>query len=96
MNELTDAATQKHLCILVRYYSDKKDNIQTSFMSLLPVIETIGQILFNKIVGKLSAVGQSFKNCIRFVSDGPVSIVGSKNSVWSRIKNNSPNCAEMK
>ena len=36
VDESTDIGTQKHLCILLRFYCDKKDKIRTEFLSLVP------------------------------------------------------------
>ena len=90
------AGTQKHLSILARFYCDKKDKIRTEFLSLVPVIQASAQILFEKIAEETAAFGQTLSNCIGFASDGVSCMVGNNNSVWSRIKNESPNCVQMK
>ena len=96
VDESTDIGTQKHLCILVRFYCDKKDKIRTEFLSLAPVIEASAQILFEKIAEEIAAFGQTLSNCIGFASNGASCTVGNNNAVWSRIKNESPNCVQMK
>ena len=79
VDKSVDVATQKQHYILVQFYCEKKVSIQTMFLSLVPVIETIGQILSDKIVQELTAVGQTLKNCIGFASDGAASMVGGRN-----------------
>ena len=97
MDKSTEVANQKHLSILVRFYCDKKDSIQTAFLSHVPVIETdLAQILFDKIVRELTAVCKTLKNCIGFASDEATSMVRGKNSVRSRINNDSQNCVQIK
>ena len=91
VDESTDIGTQKHLCILMRFYCDKKDKIRTEFLSLAPLIEAFAQILFEKIAQEIAAFGQTLSNCIEFTSDGASCILKNNNSVWSRIKNESPN-----
>ena len=96
VDETADVATQKHICIIVRFYCDKKDNIQTVFRSLVPVFETTALILFYIVVGEITKVGQIPRICIGFASEGAAPMVGGNNSMWLRIKNESPNCVQIK
>jgi hypothetical protein len=94
IDESTDIATQKHLCIVVRYLNN--DIIKTSFLGLIPVTETTGEAIFKHITDELAAYNQSLDNCIGFASDGAAAMVGCNNSVWTRIKSAAPNCVQMK
>ena len=96
IDKSTDIAIQKNLCILVRFYCDKIYRIQTAFLSLVSVVETTAQVLFDKIAEEIREFGQTLKNCIGFASDGAASMVGGKNLVWTRIKSESPQCVQMK
>ena len=62
----------------------------------MPVIEASAQILFEKIAEEIAAFGQTPSNCIGFASDGASCMVGNNNSPRSRIKNESPNCVQLK
>lgn len=42
IDESTDISTQKHLCILVRFLSDRTKEIVTGFIGLIPVQEATG------------------------------------------------------
>ncbi|CAM1311707.1 Uncharacterised protein g5782 [Pycnogonum litorale] len=53
-------------------------------------------MFFYKILDEITTFGQTLNNCIGFASDGAASMVGCNNSVWSRIKSESPNCVQMK
>ena len=96
VDESTDIGNQKHLCLLVRFYCDKKDKIRTEFLSLVPVIKASTQILFEKIAEEIATFGQILSNCIEFASDGASCMVGNNNSLWSRIKNKSSKVFQMK
>jgi hypothetical protein len=43
LDESSDISTQKHLCILVRFLSDKRKENVTGFLSLIPVQEATGE-----------------------------------------------------
>ena len=46
-------------------------------------------LALTKLANKL---GLQWSDCVGFGSDGASSMVGQHNSVWSRIKQESPNC----
>ena len=96
IDESTDVSTQKYLCILVRYLSDKTNEITTSFLSLIPVQEATGDNIFNLIKNEIESCNQDLKNCIGFASDGASNMVRCNNSVWTRIKDLSPSCIQYK
>ena len=94
INKSTDVSTQKYLCILVSYLSDKTNQITNSFLSLIPVQEATGDNIFSLIKVEIESCNQDLKNCIGFSSDGASNMVGCNNSVWSRIRDVSPSCVQ--
>ena len=96
VDESTDVSIEKHLCIVIRYYSKKKKRIMTELVGLLPIIEATGQVLFDKIKATLQDIDQSLRSCLGFAIDGASVTVGNNNSVWTRILEESPNCVQMK
>ena len=64
----------------------------TEFWDLLQVVEATGEVLFNALKESLTNIGLSQVDCIRLCCDGASSMVGKHNSVWTRIKQESPNC----
>lgn len=96
VDESTDISTEKHLCIVVRYYSKKEKRIMTELVGLEPVTEATGEVLFDKIKAAVENIGQSLSNCVGFASDGASVMVGQNNSVWTRIQEESPNCVLMR
>lgn len=53
VDESTDVASQKHLCICVIYFSISKNNVTTALLGLVPVTSTTGEALFVSIQGFL-------------------------------------------
>ena len=94
IDESTNVSTQKYLCILVGYLSDKTNQITISFLSLIPVQEATGDNIFSLIKMEIESCNQDLKNCIGFASDGASNMVGCNNSVWSRIRDVSPSCVQ--
>ena len=92
IDESTDVAYHKLLCVVLRYFSEREGQILTEFLDLLQVVEATGEVLFNALKESLTNIGLSLVDCIGFGCDGASSMVGKHNSVWLRIKQESPNC----
>jgi hypothetical protein len=78
--------------MLVRFLSDKRKEIVTCFIGLIPVQEATGEKVFN-LIDEIKRCGQSLANCICFAMDGASNMVRCNNSVWSRLKV-SPFCGQ--
>ncbi len=96
VDESTDVACVKCLCIAVRYYSKKEQNIVTPLLGLIPVINVTGEAIFKATKGCLEASSLNLTDCIGFASDAASGMVGEHDSVWSRMKKAAPNCIMMK
>ena len=96
VDESTDVSCSKLLCVVIRYYSKSEKRIVTSFLSLIPVVKATGNDLFEALKSCLEESGLDLTNCIGYASDGASVMVGKHNSVWSRIKEASPNCIVIK
>ena len=92
IDESTDVASHELLCVVLRYFSEREGQILTEFLDLLQVVEATGEVLFNALKESLTNIGLSLVDCIGFGCDGASSMVGKHKSVWSRIKQESPNC----
>ena len=92
IDESTDISTNKHLCVLIRYYSESKAIIATDYVGLLPVVGAKGSELFASLKAKLLEMGLKMSDCIGFASDGASAMIGQHDSVWSRVKAESPDC----
>jgi len=95
VDESTDVGCQKLLCLIVRYVDSEK-GVVDAFLGLVPVLETNAETLFLSMKNELETFGLSLKDCIGFASDGASVMIGVKNSVWTRIKNVSPHCIQMR
>lgn len=92
IDESTDVATDKHMCIVIRYYSELRSTIVTEFGGLVPITGATGHELFVTLSNHLEKMGLKWCNCVGFGSDGASSMIGDHNSVWSRVRERSPNC----
>eukprot|EP00794_Sanderia_malayensis_P010657 gene10657-biopygen8526 len=96
IDESTDVAAKKNLCICIRYFSEQEMQVATAFVGMIEVVEVTGENLFQAVKTGLQTVGLDLHNCFGFASDGASTMVGEWNSVWSRIRESSPNCIRMK
>ena len=56
------------------------------------MVDTAGEALFRHVKNTLENANLSLKDCIGFCSDGASNMIGCNNSLWSRIKAESPDC----
>jgi hypothetical protein len=80
----------------VRFLSDKRKDIVTGFIGLIPVQEATGEKILSLTDEEIKRCGQSLATCIGFATDGVSNMVGLNNSVWSRLKAVSPFCVQHK
>ena len=62
----------------------------------MPVVSTTGEPLFAELKKCLSDFNFELLDCIGFSSDGASNMLVIHNSVWSRLKLESPNCVLFK
>ena len=60
------------------------------------MLETNAEAIFQAIRGKLTESGLNMENCLGFACDGASVMLGSHNSVWTRLQAVSPNCVLIK
>ena len=77
IDESTDISVQKYLCVLVRYFSDKKLRITAKLLELVPLLETNAKAIFQAIHEKLTESRLNVENCLGFTCDGASVMVGS-------------------
>lgn len=95
IDESTDVSSDKNLCICVRFYSDTVGKVVTALLGIVPVTETTGEALFKCTKGLLVKCGLAVEDCIGFSSDGASNMTGENNSLWSRLRSQSPNCIKI-
>ncbi|XP_050516405.1 uncharacterized protein LOC126891268 [Diabrotica virgifera virgifera] len=88
-DESTDNSCIKHMCLVVRMAIDHK--VEDNFLDLIPVVETTGAVLYEKIINFFTKHDIPYKtNFIGFASDGASNMVGIRNSLVSRLQENIP------
>lgn len=92
VDEATDIATTKHLCVVLRYYSEIRSTLVTDFCGLVPIVGGTGQEMFFALNSAIEKMGLKWSDCVGFGSDGASSMIGEHNSVWSRVREQAPNC----
>lgn len=95
MDETTDISSEKKVCLCIKYFSEKHLCVEDQFLGLVSVTETTGEALFNAMQTLLHEFNLNLKDCVGFGTDGANNMTGENNSVWSRIKQTSPNCVKM-
>ena len=92
IDEATDLAVNKHVCVVIRYFSESRGKIATEFVGLVPVVGATGSDIFSALSTCLENIGLTLLDCVGFASDGASSMTGEHNSVWSRVRQQSPHC----
>ena len=96
IDESTNIACNKHLCIVDRYYSTAEKKIATSFVGMVAVIKASSEQIFQSMKLCLEKSGLRVSDCIGFASDVAAAMIGQHDSVWSRIVKESPYCIMVK
>lgn len=86
VDESTDVSTEKLLCINIKYYSDKSNNIKLQFLTFISVIRTTSEDLYNAITNFLSANKFNLKKLIGVGTDGASNMCGENNSLFTLKK----------
>ena len=94
VDETTDISVEK---ICARYFSEMESKVVTVFLGLYRTINTTGAEVFSVIENCIAEYDLVIENMIGFGEcDGASSMVGSHNSVFSRIQAANPHTVLMK
>eukprot|EP00112_Aurelia_sp_Birch-Aquarium-sp1_P025424 Seg843.10 transcript_id=Seg843.10/GoldUCD/mRNA.D3Y31 product="hypothetical protein" protein_id=Seg843.10/GoldUCD/D3Y31 len=77
IDESTDVACLKYLCVAERFYSKVEKKIVTAFVGLIPVVSATGKDLFDAMKASVEAAGLKMSDCVGFGSDGASAMVGA-------------------
>ena len=91
VDESTDVACIKHLCICVRYFSNKLGRVVSQFCGLVQVTSTTAEVLYKHVKDFLKTVGIDIQNCMAIATDGASNMCGKHNSVYALMKKDLPN-----
>lgn len=95
IDETTDCSLEKACVIIVKYFDRAENAIKTAMLGILNVYGghdggSSGEALFNKIINCLNSYDIPLNNLIGFAADGASNMMGSFNSVTSRLKQEVP------
>lgn len=96
IDEWSDVSYKPHLAVIVSY-SDKLDgSIKQSFLALRELQSSNSEAIFSTMIEVLKEFGLKLENCVSFASDGANVVAGKNNSVFTRLKQFSPNLVQIK
>lgn len=90
VDESTDVATIKYLCICVRYFSKRTSKILVCFLGLVEVEQVTANNLYLKLKEFLTNCGLKITNMIGLGTDGANNLCGRYNSLYARLKEDNP------
>lgn len=97
IDESTDIATQKQLCVVVRYPSFEKKKIVTSFLGLIKVANGTAEAVTSALLDFLkNDVKLDVSKCTGLGTDGCNVMCGQHNSVISRFREINPHVTHIK
>lgn len=95
IDETTDISVQKACALIVKYFDRDEGEIKTAMLDIISVYDgdtsgSSGESLFKIIINCLNSLQIPLSNMIGFAADGASNIMGSMNSVTSRLKQQMP------
>ena len=91
MDESTDRSDVKRVGMLIRYYSESSLQAKTVFLGLYDIPRASAVNLFECLDSQICKDGLNYHRLIGWNSDGANVMLGSRNSVVSRLKQKQPN-----
>ena len=78
IDESTDVSVTKHLCMCVRYFSQKEQTVITAYLGIIPVVSTTGDSLFDAISNFLKVNNIDIHDCIGLGTDEANDVSGEQ------------------
>ena len=76
VDESTDVACTKHLCICIKYFNSRSNKITSQFLGLIPVIDTNADALYEHVKAFFDESGIDLKLCFGLGTDGASNLCG--------------------
>lgn len=90
VDETTDCSTEKACAMIVKYFDKDTNKIKAAMLDITNVYEgnggSTGESLFSLIIQTLAKFNIPLNNMVGFAADGASNIMGTMNSVSSRLK----------
>ena len=101
IDETTDISTMKCCAVNVRFFDQEAGKVTTAMLDLFNVYEngdegSTGENLYNMLMRCLRSRDIPLDHSIGFAADGAANIMGNRNSLSSRLKENLPGITIMK
>ncbi|XP_057322538.1 uncharacterized protein LOC130665927 [Microplitis mediator] len=96
IDESTDVARKKVLCIIIRYYSHQKKIIVTTFYRLIKISDASANGIYSALTSQLKADKLPIENLVGIGVDGASVMVGCNQSVVSLLRKDLPDLIVMK
>ena len=90
VDESTDVACSKHLCICIKYFNSRSNEITYQFLGLIPVINTNADALYEHVKAFFDESGIDLKLCFGLGTDGASNLCGCNLSLYTLIKKDNP------
>ena len=95
IDEGSDIGAKKNMAVVAKFFNEEEEKIATEFLGLINVLETTGSSLFESLKTVLQKFDLPIPRMLGYGSDGAANMIGQNNSVWSRVKAESPECVLM-
>ncbi|KAK9674651.1 protein of unknown function (DUF4371) [Popillia japonica] len=86
IDESTDMSVNQYLCLSVRYFSEVKAKVVTTFLGIVEVKDANAVGLANTLTDYIRKTGLKVENLLALATDGASVLCGSKNSVFTILK----------
>ncbi|XP_064100038.1 uncharacterized protein LOC135210952 [Macrobrachium nipponense] len=94
IDETTDCSVNKACAVIAKYFDVDECKIKTSMLDIINIYEgnrgSSGESLYNMILNCLNALQIPLSNIIGFAADGASNVMGTVNSVSSRLRQQMP------
>lgn len=96
IDEWTDCTVTPHLAVAIMHYSRRIGSISASFLGLKELKSANSESIFASLKELLDEFGLDPNYCVGYGSDGASVVSGKNNSVYTRIREMSPNVVQFK
>ncbi|XP_030761049.1 uncharacterized protein LOC115886123 isoform X2 [Sitophilus oryzae] len=86
IDESTDVSTEKLLCLNIKYYSVKDNDIKLQFLSFISVIKTTAEDLYQAVSQFLLTNKFNVQKLLGIGTDGASNMCGINNSLYTQLK----------
>lgn len=86
LDESTDIACAKHLCVCVRYYNVRLNKVVSQFLGLIPVTSATAEAIYQHVKDYFNEIGVNLNHCFAIGTDGASNLCGQHHSFYTLLK----------